>query len=114
MIIIKASCKESRGAQIIEWDQAPHWRKRRENEVKQYKNKSPNEASRFFFSAPSDISLERLRFTFTTNGKREFVPRDQVFPLIVVYCLSFQLKKISSFTPLLYITIVLNSFYFLF
>ena len=77
-------------------------------------NKSPNEASPFFFSAPSDISLERLRFTFTTNGKREFVPRDQVFPLIVVYCLSFQLKKISSFTPLLYITIVLNSFYFLF
>ena len=26
-------------------------------------------------------------------GKREFVPRDQVFPLIVVYCLLFQLKK---------------------
>ena len=32
-------------------------------------------------------SKERLRFTFTPNGKREFVPRDQVFPLIVVYCL---------------------------
>ena len=30
--------------------------------------------------------LERLRFTFTPNGKREFVPRDQVFPLIVVHC----------------------------
>ena len=30
--------------------------------------------------------LERLRFTFTPNGKREFVPRDEVFPLIVVYC----------------------------
>ena len=28
--------------------------------------------------------LERLRFTFMPNGKREFVPRDQVFPLIVV------------------------------
>ena len=26
--------------------------------------------------------LERLRFTFTPNGKRDFVPRDQVFPLI--------------------------------
>ena len=26
-------------------------------------------------------------------GKREFVPRDQVFPLIVVYCLLFQLTK---------------------
>ena len=31
--------------------------------------------------------LERLRFTFTPNGKREFVPRDQVFPLFFVYCL---------------------------
>ena len=30
--------------------------------------------------------IERLRFTFTPNGKREFVPRDQVFPLIDVYC----------------------------
>ena len=25
--------------------------------------------------------LERLRFTFTPNGRREFVPRDQGFPL---------------------------------
>ena len=31
--------------------------------------------------------LERLRFTFTPNGKREFAPRDQVFPLFFVYCL---------------------------
>ena len=30
--------------------------------------------------------LERLRFTFTPNRKREFVPRDQVFPLVFVYC----------------------------
>ena len=29
--------------------------------------------------------LERLRFTLTPNGKREFVPRDQVFPLFFVY-----------------------------
>ena len=29
--------------------------------------------------------IERLRFTFPPNGRREFVPRDQVFPLIVVY-----------------------------
>ena len=36
---------------------------------------------------------ERLRFTFTTNGKRELVPRDQVFPLIVVDCLLLQLKN---------------------
>ena len=32
-------------------------------------------------------SLERLRFTFTPNGKRKFVQRDQVFPLFFVYCL---------------------------
>ena len=50
---------------------------------------------------------------FTPNGKREFVPRDQVFPLIVVNCLLLQLKKISSFTPVLYIQIVLDSFYLL-
>ena len=31
--------------------------------------------------------LERLRFMFTPNGKREFVPRDQVLPLFFVYCL---------------------------
>ena len=29
-----------------------------------------------------DVLLERLRFTFTPNGKLDFVPRDQVFPLI--------------------------------
>ena len=37
--------------------------------------------------------LERLRFTLTTNGKRESVPRDQVFPLIVDKCLLLQLKN---------------------
>ena len=37
--------------------------------------------------------LERLRITFTLNGKREFVPRDQVFPLIVVNCLLLPLKN---------------------
>ena len=37
--------------------------------------------------------LGRLRFTFTSNGKREFVPRDQVFFLIVVYCLLLLLKN---------------------
>ena len=30
---------------------------------------------------------DNLRFTFARNGKRDFVSRDQVFPLIVVYCL---------------------------
>ena len=31
--------------------------------------------------------IERLRFTFMPNGKRQFVPRDQVCHLIVVNCL---------------------------
>ena len=31
--------------------------------------------------------IERLSIAFTANGKREFVPRDQVSPLLVVYCL---------------------------
>ena len=59
--------------------------------------------------------LERLRITFTPNGKREFVPRDEVFPLIVVYCilLQFLLKTTSCFTPGLSITIVLDSFHLL-
>ena len=30
---------------------------------------------------------------FTPNGKRELVPRDQVFPLIAVDCLLLQLKN---------------------
>ena len=29
-------------------------------------------------------SIERFRVTFTPNGSREFVPHDQVFPLIVL------------------------------
>ena len=37
--------------------------------------------------------LGRLRFTFTPNGKREFVPRDQVFFVLVVYCLLLLLKN---------------------
>ena len=37
--------------------------------------------------------VKRLRFTFTPNGKREFVPSDQVFPLIVGYFLLLLLKN---------------------
>ena len=33
------------------------------------------------------IIIERLRFTFTPNGRREFVTRDQAFPLLSVYSL---------------------------
>ena len=43
-----------------------------------------------------NVTIERVRFTFTPNGKREFVPRDQVFPLIVVNCLLLQLKILVS------------------
>ena len=32
------------------------------------------------------LSLERFRVTFTAKGKREFVPRDQVFPLLFSEC----------------------------
>ena len=37
--------------------------------------------------------IERLRDTFTPNSKREFVPRDQDFSFIVVYCLLLLLKN---------------------
>ena len=47
------------------------------------------------------------------NGKREFVPRDQVFPLTVVNCLLLLRKKTSSFTPVLSVRIVLDCFYLL-
>ena len=40
--------------------------------------------------------LERLSFTFTSNGKREFVPRDQVSPLILVLFCSL-LPRINFF-----------------
>ena len=33
--------------------------------------------------------VERLSITFTSNGKREFVPRDQVSSLLVDYCSLF-------------------------
>ena len=32
-------------------------------------------------------NIKEIKITFTPNGKREFVPRDQVFPLFFVYCL---------------------------
>ena len=54
--------------------------------------------------------LERLRFTFTPNGKREFVPRDQVFPSFSFNDYFFY-TKISSFMPVLSIQILLAFFY---
>ena len=44
--------------------------------------------------------------------QREFVQRDQVFPLLSVYCYCFY-TKISSFTPDLSFWIILNCFYLL-
>ena len=40
--------------------------------------------------------LDGLRVMFTQNGKREFVPRDQVLLLIVVYCLLLLLTPVLS------------------
>ena len=40
-----------------------------------------------------NVTVERLRFKFTPYCKREFVPGDQDFPLIVVDCLLLQLKN---------------------
>ena len=42
---------------------------------------------RFIKERGSMLLVERLRFTFTPNGKREFVPRDQVFHLFFIYWL---------------------------
>ena len=73
----------------------------------------------FYISLPSlhvdyNVKLERLRVRFPPNGKREVVPHDQVFALIVVYCLLLLLKKKrSSFMLVLSIRIVLDSFYLL-
>ena len=53
------------------------------------------------------LPIERLRFTFTSNGKR-----DQVFP-ILSFAIYYFCSKISSFTPVLSIRIVLDSFYLL-
>ena len=66
-------------------------------------------------SSFASTKLERLRITLTANGKHEFVPRDEVFPLIVVYCilLRFLLKTTSCFTPVVSIRIVLDSFHLL-
>ena len=50
-------------------------------------------------------TIERLSITFTSNGKREFLPRDQVSSLIVVCCLLFLQLNFDIYT--------LDSFYHL-
>ena len=58
------------------------------------------------------VLLERLRFRFTPNGRREFVPHDHVFPLFpfTLYCFY---TKISSFMPVFTLGIVRDCFYLL-
>ena len=40
-------------------------------------------------SYSESLLIERLSITFTSYNKREFVPRDQVSPLLVAYCSLF-------------------------
>ena len=40
-----------------------------------------------FSQSSAFYKIERLTFTFTPNGRREFVPRDQVFPYFSVHSL---------------------------
>ena len=61
-------------------------------------------------------AMERLSITFRSDGKREFVPRDQVSPLLVVYCSLFQpgvQHKLVVSRNFLSIRIVLSCFYLL-
>ena len=41
-----------------------------------------------------NAQIKRLSITFTSSGKREFVPRDQVSPLLVAYCSFFPTHKL--------------------
>ena len=55
------------------------------------------------------LSNIRVTDSFKANGKREFVPRDQFFPLLVVTVHYFYAN--FSLTPVLSIKIVLDNFY---
>ena len=58
--------------------------------------------------------IERLRVTFTSNGKREFVPDDQVSSLHVIYCMFIiSTRKLVGSRNFLSIRIFLSSFYML-
>ena len=61
---------------------------------------------------PMDKSKEGLRFTFTPNGRREFVPHDQVFPLFSVYSLLLlNTKNMRFYTSFNNIGIARDCFY---
>ena len=55
------------------------------------------------------VSLERFRFTFTANGKREFVPRVEVF-LNLCFTVHYFYLKISNFTLVLSKIIIFGCF----
>ena len=55
------------------------------------------------------VSLERFRFTFMANGKRNFVPRVEFF-LNLCFTVHYLYIKISSFTLVLSKIIVLGCF----
>ena len=63
------------------------------------------------FPSPTRIWQIFGVLTFTRNGRREFVPRDQVFPLLSVY--SLLPLQISSLMLVLTIGIVRDCFYLL-
>ena len=78
----------------------------------------PHTPTQFFCKYPPGIvgrtrrSLKRLRFTCTPNGRREFVPRDQVFPYFPFTLHCFYIK-ISSFILVSTIGIVRDYFHLL-
>ena len=71
--------------------------------------RSGNFRTRNSYSKYNDF-IERFRVTLKAKGKREFVPRDQVFSLHVFYC-SFLLQKKRSFTLSSSIRVVSHYFY---
>ena len=54
-----------------------------------FKAKLPIKRRGIFINSVREKERERLSITFTSNSKREFVPCDQVSPLLVVYCSLF-------------------------
>ena len=45
------------------------------------------ESLTFYTEHTGTLPIERLRMTFTANGKREIWPRDHVYPIFVACCL---------------------------
>ena len=64
-------------------------------------------------AVPRVSAKEVLRFTFTPNGRREFVPRLTKFSPYFPFTLYCFYTKISSFMPILIIGIVPDCFYLL-